>query len=530
MMALTLLYLGLALRVLYVAFFSDSSSQDAISAVRRAETRGNVLDRNGEVLATSLVSTSVYARPASILNDKEVAAQLASIFADLRYGDVLKKLRSTAPFVWLKRNITPAQEERVHNIGAPGIFFERSYKRVYPHHNIASHVVGYVDIDGNGLAGLENSLDAILRTNTDVRSSIDVKVQTIVREELKKAVQEFNAKGGVGIIQKTTGEVLAMVSLPDFDPNHPNAADNEAKFNRATLGVYETGSVFKAFTVAMALDSGTTTLESVYDVNDPIVFGKYKITDYQAKGGWMSVPQILMYSSNLGVSQMAVEMGKANHFQYLKKFGFDEMLPIELAEKSKGKIPSLAQWKDVTSVTTSYGYGVSASPLHLTTAMSGLVGGGNMFMPTLINDKVTKSRAVIAPHTSELMKKLLRMIVRFGSGQKAEVPGIFLGGKTGTANKISGKGYDGSKRISSFLGAFPVHTPKYVIFISLDEPKGNKSTFGFATGGWVATPVVGRIISRASVLLGTLPDLYRIDEQDKALFVEYDHKKHAAGA
>jgi cell division protein FtsI (penicillin-binding protein 3) len=364
---------------------------------------------------------------------------------------------------------------------------------------------------------------------TPLKLSIDIKAQTLVREELSNAVREFNAKGAIGVLQHVnSGEIIAMVSLPDFDPHKPGQANPDALFNRATLGNYEIGSVFKAFTVAMALDSSTVNLNNVYDVSTPILISGAKIQDYQAKGGWMSVPQILMNSSNIGVSQMVMEMGKKAQFKYLKSFGLTSQLEIELNEKAAPYFRSEGKWSDLDSAIASYGYGIAASPLHLVKAMSAVVNGGKLYPPTLLAEQNHSPQQILKPSTSYNMNRLLRMVVRFGSGRKADVDGLFVAGKTGTANKLRNGKYDENLRISSFLSTFPAHKPEYVLLVTLDEPQPNKNTYGFATGGWVAAPATAKIIEKLSLALKIFPEYENKEAKERALFVEYNPKASAS--
>ena len=490
--------------------------------------RSDIIDRNGELLAINLVTTSIYANPKFITDPVNTAKKLHQIFPKLNYKNILHKLKSEKNFVWIKRNIIPKEEQRVHDLGIPGLYFETSEKRAYPHSALFSHVLGYVGLDGQGLSGIERYFDHSLKSKDNTSSfqlSLDVKAQSVIKNELEKIIKEFNAIGGMGILQDVSnGEILAMVNLPDYDPHNINKVPEDALFNKLTLGSYEAGSVFKAFTMAMALDTKTIKLNDVYDVDTPLQLSGYQIKDFRGKGGWLSVPEILMYSSNIGISQIALEMGKEKQIRYMKALGFLSPLDVELHEKSTPSYSSFAKWDDLTTVTSSYGHGISVSPLHVVKAIGAVVNGGKLYSPTLIKGGRTEYKQVLKESTSKDMRKLLRMVVKFGSGRKSEVEGAFIGGKTGTSNKVINGKYQQDLRIASFVSVFPVHDPKYAMLIAVDEPKGNKESFGFATGGWVAAPATARIIEKLIPVLGIVPDNNRKEDIEKSLFVNYNPK------
>jgi cell division protein FtsI (penicillin-binding protein 3) len=492
--------------------------------------RSDIIDRNGELLAINLVTTSIYANPKFITDPVNTAKKLQQIFPSLNRKDILNKLKSDKSFVWIKRNVIPKEEQRVYDLGIPGLYFETSEKRAYPHSSLFSHVVGYVGLDGQGLSGIERYFDQDLRSKSSedaipLQLSLDVKAQGIIKNELEKAIKEFSAVGGIGILQDVNnGEILAMVNLPDYDPHNLNKASEDALFNKITLGNYEAGSTFKIFTMAAALDTKTIRLNDVYDVDTPLYLSGYQIKDLHAKGGWLSVPQILMYSSNVGISQIALELGKEKQFSYLKALGFLSPLSIELHEKSTPSYNSFAKWDDLTVVTSSYGYGISVSPLHIVKGMGAVVNGGKLYSPTLIKGRHAEYKQVLKKSTSKDMRKLLRMVVRFGTGRKSEVEGVFIGGKTSSVHKVIDGKYQQKLKISSFVSVFPVHDPKYVMLIAIDEPHGNKDSFGFATGGWVAAPATARIVEKLTPVLGIVPENNQKEVIEKSLFVEYNSK------
>lgn len=522
-------------RLIDVSLFGNSVEINTPSTLN-GETifsRGDIIDRNGVLLAVNLATASVYANPKIILDAKAAASKLVKVLPDLNYNRLLKDLRSGKTFVWIKRNLTPKEQYAVNSLGIPGLSFERGEKRVYPHGNLLVHILGYVGLDGKGLAGLEKQFDKRLTSDsakdqTDVESlqlSLDLRVQNILHEELQMAVTEFKAIGATGIVMDATnGEVLAMVSLPDFDPHNPGAATVDQRFNRASLGVYEMGSTFKTFTMAMALDAEKISMNDSFDVDAPIRAARFSITDYHAKGGWLSVPEIFMYSSNIGTAKIAMEVGGKIQRQFLKKIGLLSALEIELPEKALPMYPPESKWSDISTMTISYGHGIAVTPLHMTKAISALVNGGTLHPITLLkrtDGEKLASQQVITKTTSTNIRKLLRLVVEHGTGNKASSPGYLVGGKTGTAEKNSRGGYSQHAKLSSFLGAFPINKPRFVVLVILDEPKGTKATSGYATGGMVAAPVVSNVISRMGPLFGMEPVDEDAEEVKKALYIEY---------
>lgn len=470
--------------------------------------RTDIVDRNGVVLATSLPTVSVYADPREVLDPEEAADKLRSVLPDLNRQEVVSKLSSRGRFTWIRRNLTPVQQYAINRLGIPGLQFQQGYRRVYPHGRTASHLLGLTDVDGRGIAGVERSFDGRLRSGGEaLRLSVDIRVQSILRDELIAAVSEFRAQGAAGLVlDVNTGETVAMASLPDFDPNAVGTLRGEAGFNRVAKGVYEMGSTFKLFTAAMALDAGTVTLESGYDASKPIRIARFTISDYHAKNRWLSVPEILVHSSNIGAAKMALDVGTDAQRGYLFRFGLLSASSIELPEIGRPLVP--ARWRDINTMTISYGHGIAVSPLQLATAVATLVNGGVRYGPTLLKRQPGDTIAgehVLTAETSRKIRGLMELVVRHGTGKNGDVEGYRIGGKTGTAEKQSGGRYQKKALISSFVGAFPMEKPRYVVLAMLDEPRGNKRTFNYATGGWVAAPVVSRTISRMAPLMGIAP-------------------------
>jgi len=480
-----------------------------------AAERADIRDRNGVVLATSLPTVSLYADPAEVLDPVAAADRLQTVLPDLDRQEVVEKLSGPGRFIWVRRNLTPTEQYDVNRLGIPGLQFQRSDKRVYPHGRMAAHVLGLTDLDGRGIAGVEREFDGQLREpGQGLDLSIDVRLQAIVREEVQAAVREFTALGGAGLVlDAKTGETLAMVSLPDFDPNQPETLQGEAGFNRATKGVYEMGSIFKLFTAAMALDAGTVTIDGGYDASKPIHVARFTIHDFHPENRWLSVPEILIHSSNIGAAKMALDVGTKTQQRYLRTFGLLDAPSLELPEIGRPLLP--AQWREINTMTISYGHGIAVTPLQVVTAVAGLANGGIRYTPTLLKREpgmAIEGEKIVSRTTSREMRGLMEMVVKYGSGKNAQVKGYRIGGKTGTAEKEINGRYARKKQISSFVGAFPMEDPRYVVLVMVDEPHGTKKTFGYATGGWVGAPAVGRIVKRMAPLMGVEPTVIETDE------------------
>ena len=470
--------------------------------------RVGIVDSNGIIMATSLPTASLYADPVDVPDAGEAADKLVAVLPVLNRAEMMVKLKSTARFVWIRRNLTPKQKYQVNRLGLPGFYFQRGERRVYPHGRMAAHVLGFTDTDGLGIAGIEKYFDNVLRNGeASLALSLDLRIQSILHQELSLAMTEFKALGAAGtVLDVQTGEVLAMVSLPDFDPNVPGSGGKDGAFNRMTKGVYEMGSTFKLFTTAMALDSGTVTLSDGYDASKPIRIARYTISDFHAKNRWLSVPEILVYSSNIGAAKMALDVGASAQKRYLDRLWLLRPVAIELPEVGAPLIPS--PWRQINTITIAYGHGIAVTPLQLASAVAALVNGGGYHPATLLKQRrglPPEGKRVLKAETSRQMRELMRLVVRSGTGRKADAVGYMVGGKTGTAEKVAGGGYRNKAMISSFVGAFPINAPRYVVLALLDEPKGNASTSFYATGGWVAAPVVKRVVRRMAPLLGLAP-------------------------
>ncbi len=505
--------------------------QNMAAAKAQAEApvvaRGDVKDRNGHILATSLPTQSLYvdSREALRAVDADYAAdKLLRVLPELNRGDVLEKITSGGRFQWVARNLTPDQVWQVNKLGLPGFGFRREERRVYPYGPTFAHVLGYTDVDGRGISGIERTFEGRLGNHGDaVELSIDMRVQTILRAELIKAQDRFEAAGAAGVVMDVnTGEIIAMASLPDFDPNLPAGSLGDKGFNRVTKGVYEMGSTFKLFTTAMALDTGTVGLADGYDTADPIRVSRFTINDFHAKKRWLSVPEILVYSSNIGTAKMALDVGAKKQKEYLARFGLLASSDVELPEVGSPLYP--ARWGEISTMTISYGHGIAVSPLQVAAGVSALVNGGVMMPPTLVKqaeDAQLVGERVLEAKTSKIMRGLMRLVVKNGTGKNGDVQGYLVGGKTGSAEKQVAGGYDENALISSFVGVFPMTAPRYVVLAMVDEPQGQEDTFGYATGGWVAAPVVKAVIERMGPLYGLIPEMDEDGSEDAP-----DHPLH----
>lgn len=469
--------------------------------------RADIVDRNGILLATTLEMVSLYADP-KMIHDKAAAADaLVNIFPALSRDDLLKKMNSKRRFVWLNRNIMPHEQREILKIGEPGLLFEEGARRLYPHGNLAVHIVGYADTDDQGLAGLEREHSDALNKGEVIRTTLDVRLQHALRRSVSTAITDFTAKAGTGVVMDVkTGEILAAVSLPDFDPHDAGNAPDSAKFNRLSLGVYELGSMFKIFSTAALLDNHELPMGYRFDAREPIKVGRFTINDYHAEDRELTIPEVFMYSSNIGTAKMGEMIGTEGLKSFYADLGLLEPLDIDYPEVGKPIYPT--PWREVNTLTASYGHGIATSPLQLAVATSAIVNDGLYVRPKLVMNDEPQDDAelrLISSKTAHKMQALMRLVVSDGTARKAEVPGYLVGGKTGTAEKAGAGGYHKKKLISSFVGAFPMDDPRYVVMVMVDEPKGNKQSYGYATAGWVAAPAAARVVSSIASILNIDP-------------------------
>ena len=526
-------FFAVSVRLAEVTLISEAEEPrvtQAAPVTKVQTTRADIRDRNGLLLATNLATASLYANPRVIINPDDAAAKLARVLPDVSEAALAQKLKSDRGFVWIKRHLTPRQQYAVNRLGIPGVDFQRDERRIYPAGALAAHVIGMTDIDNKGLAGVERYFDEEVRSRSEaLYLSIDSRVQHIATSELQRAMTAFKAIGAAGLVLDVqTGEIIAMVSLPSFDPNDPGSAPVDTRFNRPVMGVYEMGSTFKIFTTAMALDSGVTSMTGGYDASHPIQISRFTIRDYHGKNRWLTVPEIFIYSSNIGSARMALDVGGPAQKAFLGKLGMLQAVPVELSEVGAPLVPQV--WRDINTMTIAFGHGLAVSPLHLAAGAAAIVNGGIYHNPTLLRrDSATppEGRRVISAKTSREMRRLMLQVVESGTGKMARADGYLIGGKTGTAEKAVGHHYRQKALLSSFIGAFPMNEPRYLVLAMLDEPQGNKATMNYATGGWVAAPIVANIVKRSAPILGVAPINESAPDIRRDMLVQVDYREGA---
>jgi cell division protein FtsI (penicillin-binding protein 3) len=508
----------IALRLIWLAAFGDHAGRKG-GAIDLTPERGDIVDRDGHALARTIDAWIVGLQPAKVIGNKlDLARKLAQLMPEKDEAAYLQMLRSDRSFYYLRRRASPSLVAAINSLGEPGLALQREPDRLYPQLSLAAHVVGYTDIDGKGNAGIERAFDDQLRDparrGQPIVASVSSRVQQALEHELDAAKTHFSAIGAAGVVMNIhTGEILAMTSLPQLNPNAAGQGSPEARFNRATLGVYELGSTFKPFTVAMAMDSGVIkSMGQMYNCPKQLHVAGRTINDTHPFGRACSVAEIMKESSNIGTAQIADQLGSARQKEFLRKMGFLDKVQIELKERGRTLTPG-AQWNQIERMTVGYGHGIAVTPLHLATGYATLFNGGIYRPATLLkvdkNHAPGKGHRVFSEETSYKMRALLRLVVTEGTGKKADAPGYRVGGKTGTAQKIIGGRYSNSVNVTSFAGVFPMDEPRYVIVVMLDEPKATPETFGFTTAGWNVAPVVSKTVSRIAPMLGVRPDKNR---------------------
>jgi cell division protein FtsI (penicillin-binding protein 3) len=526
-----IMYCVIGGKLIYYGTMQPEATSSIMPADRLMASRPDLLDRNGEVLATDIRTVSLFAEPHKIVDPDEVIEKLRTVLPDIDSRQIYNKLSSKSRFQWLRRQLTPKQQSQILALGIPGIGFRPEKRRFYPGGPTAAHIVGYVNIDNRGVAGMERYVDsqgladlaAVGMTSSQplepVHLSIDVRVQAILREVLMSNITKFKAKGAGGVVlDANTGEVLAMASAPDFDPNDPAGGSEDGWLNRMSNGTFEMGSTFKSFTLAMALDSGKASINDMFDARYPIRIGGYTIKDFHGQSRMLSVPEIFQYSSNIGTAKMADLVGIDGHKAFLTKMGLLTKMQTELPEVAMPSQPR--EWKKINSITISFGHGVATTPLQTAVAGAALVNGGRLIEPTFLPrtreqaDEVAK--AVIRPQTSENMRYLFRWNGVKGSGKNALVDGFSVGGKTGTADKVINGRYNHDHNFNAFLAAFPIDKPQYVVLTFIDDPRSETDRAVLA--GNSAAPMVKEIIRRSAAILGVKP---LFGEDGSATLVSY---------
>ena len=522
MLAFAAIYAVIGGRLAMFALGADghSSARRAAAQDAIATARPDIVDRNGDILATDVKAPSLFGEPRRIIDKDEAIELLTATLPDLDTSEVRDRLTAKKGFVWLKREISATQQQEIHRLGIPGIGFLRENKRVYPTGNEVAHLIGLVNIDNQGIAGMEKWLDsngladlhragfATDRLQRPIELSVDLRVEHALRDELLKAKEKYHAKAASGLVSNVrTGEIVAMVSVPDFDPNNPREAHDPDRINRLTTGVYEMGSTFKAFTLAMALDSGRISLDSMWDARGNLHYGKFTIHDSHALGRFINTKEVFTFSSNIGAARIALGQGVEAHKAFLAKMGQLTRLRTELPESAAPLVPR--HWGDLNTVTIAFGQGLSVAPLQAVMGINALVNGGFLIPPTFLKrseaEAAAMAKRVVKQETSDKMRYLMRLNAEIGTAKTADVKGYYVGGKTGTSEKVINGHYAKKRVLNSFTAIMPADNPQYQLLVMLDEPQALPETHGLITSGWNAVPTGGAVISRIAPLLGIEP-------------------------
>ena len=504
----TALFTLIGTRVMVLALTETSQGYQRTTQIDVA-LRGNIFDRNGRILATSLPAFEIYANPSEVIDRKATAKTLAELLPNANYQTILAKLNRDKKYTEIEWKASPRAYDEVLKKGLVGIYGKKRISRFYPQKYQVAHVLGVTNKDSIGIAGVEASFNKTLAQGNDLHLSIDLEIQAILRRAITEQITQFEAIGGAGVILDiTNGEILALVSLPDYDPNAYSYASKDALFNRATRGVYELGSVFKILNTAMAIDSGVFTADTIIDVVTPLRVGRFSISDFHPEKKPLTVAEVLIVSSNKGSARIAHELGAKTQKQYISALGLTERVKLNIPEDADPILPK--RWKNAETMTIAYGHGLSVTPVHLASAVATATGTGVKVNPTLVKGGVTSPvlEQVFKPETTKQIRAMIRRVVshKRGTGSKANAEGYVVGGKTGTAEKQNAQGeYSESANIASFVGVFPAHAPRFVVMVMVDEPIGQKSSYNYATGGWVAAPAVSRFITHAAPLLKIAP-------------------------
>ncbi len=475
----------------------------------RVQQRGPILDRRGRLMAQTVPVMVLHADPTKIMDRQIVADSLAPLLPQKSASEILSALSRKGRYIELDRKITPKRHKEILALGLPGISLSPSTTRLYPHGAEAAHLLGTIDVDGNGIAGIEKQFDRTLRTGAPVALSVDLGVQAVVRRELQHQIEQFEAIGGAGLVLDIrSGEIISLISLPDYNANQYNKAVPDAQFNRATKGVFEMGSIFKVLNSAIALETGAASLSSSYDVSKPLHAARFRIRDYHPYNRSLNLSEILVYSSNIGSARIAEKIGAQTQKAFMDRLGLLKRPALELPETSAPLLPR--HWERIAAMTISYGHGLSVSAVQAAGAIAAASGHGYYIEPTLVrrmrDDRFEKVR-VFSNDTVRKVRSIMRLAVshKDGTVNFAEAPGYLVGGKTGTAEKVTNKGYNHKANLVSVVASFPIHNPAYLIFIMVDEPKPQKHSHGYATAGWVAAPAISNIVTQIAPMMGIHP-------------------------
>lgn len=516
-------------RMAVLASSEPAEPRTSVAGSQIQAQRADIVDREGRILATNFDTHSLYAQPQQMVDPEQAAEKLAEIFPDLKRDELLADFTGKRKFLWIKRKLSPEQKQAVHDIGEPGLLFGPREMRLYPNGRLAAHVLGGAGFGREGVhaaevigvAGIELFFDERLRdparAHEPLTLSLDLSVQAAMERVLYGGMKIMNAKGAAGILMNVhTGEVVAVASLPDFDPNDRPALpvsgspSDSPLFNRAVQGVYELGSTFKVFAVAQALELGLVSPSTMIDTTSPMIWGRFRIRDFHNYGPELSVTKVIVKSSNVGTARMAMEIGGTRQRAFLEQLGFMEASPLEISEAARSRPLLPKKWSELSTMTISYGHGLSTTPMHLAAAYATIANGGHRVSPTLLrNPDAELGERVISTQTSAAMRKMLREVVTEGTASLGEVPGYAVGGKTGTADKPkeNGGGYYKDKVVATFASMFPAHDPQYVLVVTLDEPVETSGDEPRRTAGWTAVPIAAEIIRRVAPLMGLRPEI-----------------------
>ncbi|HEY3718680.1 MAG TPA: penicillin-binding protein 2 [Roseiarcus sp.] len=522
---LCLAYAGIGAKLVKLGLSSEPPQTLKVAADQAASgARPDLLDRNGQVLATDVRTLSVFAEPRRIIDKDEAVELITAVLPDVDAKELRERLSSKKGFVWVKRQVTPKEQQEIFHLGLPGVGFVPENKRVYPNGPIGAHVIGFVDKDNIGIAGMEKYLDQQSLTDPHVagftvdpdslkpvRLSLDLKATHALRDELEAGLEKYQAKAGAGaIIDVNTGEIIALESLPDYDPNDPPDMTKESskdKINRVNVGVYEMGSTFKAISISMALDSGKVNLGSRIDARDSLRYGRFTIHDFHATHRVLTVPEVFTHSSNIGTARMALMVGVQGHQAFLRKMGQLDRLRTELPESAEPLVPK--RWTELNTMTIAFGQGLNVAPIQALMAVAALVNGGHMIVPTFLTrseaDAMASSHRVVSEQTSESMRYLMRSNATHGSASFANIEGYYVGGKTGTADKIIHGHYSQDKVFTTFMAITPADKPKYLYMVLYDQPQAVAGDGGYHTAAHNAGRVAGLLIRRVQPLEGVPP-------------------------
>jgi cell division protein FtsI (penicillin-binding protein 3) len=517
------LFGGIGAKLVYLGFKPEPQSLRRAASEAASRPRPEILDRNGEVLATDIKVMSVFAEPRRIIDKDEAVELLTAVLPDVNAKELRERLGSRKGFVWVKRGIKPKEQEEVFRLGLPGVGFLPENKRVYPNGPVAAHVLGFTNVDTIGIAGMEKHIDGLGLSDLTmagfridpadlkpVRLSIDLRVTHAIRDELEKGIERFKAKAGAAaILDVNTGEIIALASLPDYDPNNPVDALEPMRINRMNVGVYEMGSTFKAISIAMALEANKVNLNSRVDARESLRYGKFTIHDFHAQHRVLTVPEVFTYSSNIGTARMALMVGVEGHKAFLRKMGQLDRLRTELPESAEPLAPR--RWGELNTITIAFGQGLNVAPLQAMMAVGALSNGGQLITPTFLKRTEEEARAnapqVVRPEVSEALRYLMRLNAEKGSARTVDIRGYYVGGKTGTADKIIRGRYAKDRVFTTFMAIAPADKPRYLFLTLMDEPQALPETQGYRTAAWNSGAVTGKIIERVANMLNLPPRL-----------------------